>query len=30
VDKGGIVRDRFEGAAPFEELEPSLKSVLTA
>jgi hypothetical protein len=28
VDKAGIVRDRFEGAAPFEELEPSLKSVL--
>jgi peroxiredoxin len=28
VDKTGIVRDRFEGAAPFEELEPSLKSVL--
>ncbi len=30
VDKDGIVRDRFEGAAPFEELEPSLKSLLTA
>jgi hypothetical protein len=28
VDKGGIVRDRFEGAAPMEELEPSLKAVL--
>ena len=28
VDKTGIVRDRFEGAAPVEELEPSLKSVL--
>ncbi len=28
VDKTGIVRDRFEGAAPFEELEPSLKAVL--
>ena len=28
VDKTGIVRDRFEGAAPFEELEPSLKTVL--
>jgi hypothetical protein len=28
VDGAGIVRDRFEGAAPFEELEPSLKSVL--
>ena len=25
VDKSGIVRDRFEGAAPLEELEPSLK-----
>jgi len=29
VDKSGIVRDRFEGAAPMEELEPSLKAVLT-
>jgi hypothetical protein len=29
VDKTGIVRDRFEGAAPIEELEPSLKAVLT-
>jgi hypothetical protein len=28
VDKTGVVRDRFEGAAPFEELEPSLKTVL--
>jgi hypothetical protein len=28
VDKAGIVRDRFEGAAPSEELGPSLKSVL--
>lgn len=28
VDKSGIVRDRFEGAAPVEELEPSLKTVL--
>ena len=28
VDKTGIVRDRFEGAAPIEELEPSLKAVL--
>jgi hypothetical protein len=28
VDRGGIVRDRFEGAAPADELEPSLKSVL--
>jgi hypothetical protein len=25
VDKTGIVRDRFEGAAPVEELEPALK-----
>ena len=29
VDRGGIVRDRFEGAAPPEELEPALKAVLT-
>jgi hypothetical protein len=29
IDKGGIVRDRFEGAAPIEELEPSLKTLLT-
>ena len=29
VDKGGIVRDRFEGAAPAEELEPSLKALLS-
>lgn len=28
VDKAGIVRDRFEGAAPLEELEPSLRAVL--
>jgi hypothetical protein len=28
VDKSGVVRDRFEGAAPVEELEPSLKAVL--
>ena len=28
VDKSGIVRDRFEGAAPVEELEPSLRAVL--
>jgi hypothetical protein len=28
VDKCGIVRDRFEGAAPVEELEPSLRAVL--
>jgi hypothetical protein len=29
VDRTGIVRDRFEGAAPFDELEPALKQVLT-
>ena len=29
VDKTGIVRDRFEGAAPVEELEPSLNTVLS-
>jgi len=29
VDKTGVVRDRFEGAAPIEELEPSLKAVLS-
>jgi hypothetical protein len=29
IDKTGIVRDRFEGAAPVEELEPSLKAVLS-
>jgi hypothetical protein len=29
VDKSGIVRDRFEGAAPIEELEPSLKALLS-
>jgi hypothetical protein len=28
VDKTGIVRDRFEGAAPVDELEPALKAVL--
>ena len=28
VDRSGIVRDRVEGAAPIEELEPSLKAVL--
>jgi hypothetical protein len=28
VDRAGIVRDRFEGAAPADELEPSLKAVL--
>jgi hypothetical protein len=30
VDKTGIVRDRFEGAAPIEELEPALKAVLAS
>jgi hypothetical protein len=29
VDKTGIVRDRFEGSAPVEELEPSLRGVLS-
>jgi hypothetical protein len=29
VDRTGIVRDRFEGAAPLDELEPSLKAVLS-
>lgn len=29
VDRGGIVRDRFEGAAPVEELEPALRAVLS-
>jgi hypothetical protein len=28
VDKNGIVRDRFEGPAPADELESSLKSIL--
>lgn len=28
VDRSGIVRDRFEGAAPVEEIEPALKAVL--
>jgi hypothetical protein len=28
VDKTGVVRDRFEGSAPIEELEPSLMTVL--
>ena len=28
VDSTGLIRDRFEGAAPDEELEPSLKAVL--
>jgi len=29
VDKSGMVRDRLEGAAPVEELEPSLKALLS-
>jgi hypothetical protein len=29
VDKTGTVRDRFEGAAPVEELEPALKQVVS-
>ena len=29
VDRTGIVRDRFEGAAPTEELEPALKAVVS-
>jgi peroxiredoxin len=28
IDRGGVVRDRFEGAAPPEELEPALQAVL--
>lgn len=28
VDRAGIVRDRFEGVAPADEMEPSLKAVL--
>jgi hypothetical protein len=28
VDRKGVVRDRFEGSAPVDELEPSLKSLL--
>ena len=28
IDKGGIVRDRFEGSAPAEEVEPALRAVL--
>ncbi len=28
VDRSGTVRDRFEGAAPIEELEPALKAML--
>jgi hypothetical protein len=29
VDRAGIVRDRFEGSAPAEEIEPALQAVLT-
>ena len=29
VDRTGVVRDRFEGAAPIDELEPALKAVLS-
>jgi hypothetical protein len=29
VDRGGVVRDRFEGAAPAEEIEPAIKAVLS-
>jgi len=29
IDKSGIVRDRFEGSSPAEEIEPSLKAVLS-
>ena len=29
VDRGGVVRDRFEGAAPMDELEPSLRQLLS-
>jgi hypothetical protein len=29
VDRAGIVRDRFEGAAPAEEIEPALQALLT-
>jgi len=28
ADRAGVVRDRFEGAAPLEELEPALKALL--
>jgi hypothetical protein len=28
IDKSGIVRDRFEGSSPAEEIEPALKAVL--
>lgn len=28
VDRAGTVRDRFEGAAPIDELEPALKAVV--
>ena len=29
LDRTGIVRDRLEGAAPAEEMEPALKTLLT-
>jgi hypothetical protein len=29
IDKSGIVRDRFEGATPADEIEPALKAVLS-
>lgn len=29
IDRGGVVSDRFEGAAPVEELEPALRAVLS-
>jgi hypothetical protein len=29
VDRSGVIRDRFEGAAPAEELEPSLQALLS-
>ncbi len=29
ADRGGTVRDRFEGSAPAEEIEPALKAVLS-
>jgi hypothetical protein len=28
VDRDGVVRDRFEGSAPLEELEPALKTLV--
>jgi hypothetical protein len=29
IDRGGVVRDRFEGSAPADEVEPALKALLT-